>query len=323
VVEGNGESVGARVRRLRLERGVSQRDAAGPGVSAAYISRIEKGARRPSVTALRALARNLGVTPEYLETGSDLAAPERRDMRLADAELELRLGDDPGSSEATFRELLQEAIEAGDENVELRSRIGLGLAALHRGDAREAVSLLEAVVEHESVTPLTHPDVYLTLGRSYAEIGRTSDAVALFRDGLDEIDRRDPGNHTAYIRFATYLSYALADRGDLAGAQLAVADALARADDVADPYAKIRLYWSQARVAADQGQSSTALTHIRRAIALLETTEDTLHLGRAHLVSAEILLSAERLDDAERQLTLAEQLLGSRAEAIDLGVLRS
>ena len=64
------EPIGIRLRRLRLERGLSQRELAGPGVSYAYISRIEAGTRRPSVKALRTLARTLGVSPEYLETGS-------------------------------------------------------------------------------------------------------------------------------------------------------------------------------------------------------------------------------------------------------------
>ena len=66
------ESIGGRIRRLRLERQPSQRELASPGVSYAYISRIEAGARRPSVKALRQLAPKLGVSVEYLETGSDL-----------------------------------------------------------------------------------------------------------------------------------------------------------------------------------------------------------------------------------------------------------
>ncbi len=51
--EAHAESIGERLRRLRLERGLSQRELSSPGVSYAYISRIEAGARRPSVKALR------------------------------------------------------------------------------------------------------------------------------------------------------------------------------------------------------------------------------------------------------------------------------
>src|SRR5436305_6295356 len=67
--EQQAESVGMRLKRLRLERGMSQRDLSSPGVSYAYISRIEAGARTPSVKAMRLLAQKLGVTVEQLETG--------------------------------------------------------------------------------------------------------------------------------------------------------------------------------------------------------------------------------------------------------------
>src|SRR5688500_20374598 len=88
------ETIGVRLRRLRLERRLSQRELASPGVSYAYISRIEAGTRQPSVKALRKLARKLGVTAEYLETGSDMREDELRELRLAQAELDLRLSED-------------------------------------------------------------------------------------------------------------------------------------------------------------------------------------------------------------------------------------
>src|SRR2546426_3576018 len=87
------ETIGERLRRVRVERGLSQRELAAPGVSYAYISRIEAGTRQPSVKALRKLARTLNVTPAYLETGRDIDAGEERELRIADAELALRLGD--------------------------------------------------------------------------------------------------------------------------------------------------------------------------------------------------------------------------------------
>jgi transcriptional regulator with XRE-family HTH domain len=64
-------AVGDRIRRLRIEKGLSQRDLASPGVTYAYISRIEAGNRLPSEKALRALAAKLGTTAHYLESGSE------------------------------------------------------------------------------------------------------------------------------------------------------------------------------------------------------------------------------------------------------------
>ncbi len=65
------ETVGKRLRRLREERGLTQRELAEPGVSYAYISRVEAGQRTPSIKALRKLAATLAVTPLYLELGTD------------------------------------------------------------------------------------------------------------------------------------------------------------------------------------------------------------------------------------------------------------
>src|SRR2546425_13024501 len=94
VSEGSSvETVGARLKRLRLQRGFSQRDLSSPGVSYAYISRIEAGARTPSVKALRKLSQKLGVRVEYLETGRDIREVDDRELRLADAERELRPAD--------------------------------------------------------------------------------------------------------------------------------------------------------------------------------------------------------------------------------------
>src|SRR5438034_7863545 len=106
------ESIGQRLRRLRLERQLSQRELASPGVSYAYISRIEAGARRPSVKALRMLAKKLGVTPGYLETGSDIGDAEARELRLADVELRLRL--DGEIDPVELQGILDQAIEHAD-----------------------------------------------------------------------------------------------------------------------------------------------------------------------------------------------------------------
>jgi transcriptional regulator with XRE-family HTH domain len=61
--------MGARIRRLRLERGLSQRELAVPGASYAYLSRIEAGQRGVTVKAMRLIAEQLGVLPELIEKG--------------------------------------------------------------------------------------------------------------------------------------------------------------------------------------------------------------------------------------------------------------
>src|SRR5918997_5678126 len=126
-VQGGGETIGERLRRLRTERRLSQRELSEPGVSYAYISRIEANTRTPSVKALRKLARKLGVSPEYLETGSEIGPADERELRLADAELELRLDADTTGAEKNLKALLDEAAQAGDLPAATRARLAPGL----------------------------------------------------------------------------------------------------------------------------------------------------------------------------------------------------
>jgi tetratricopeptide (TPR) repeat protein len=123
------------------------------------------------------------------------------------------------------------------------------------------------------------------------------------------------------VRFTTYLSYALTDLGDLERAQEVLDRALDQADSMTDAYSRVRLYWSLARIADLQGQPAVALDYVRRAIALLDVTDDTLHLARAHLLCGSILISQGRADDAGRHFDLAEQLFGANPEPEDVANL--
>ncbi len=285
--EARVETVGQRLRRLRNERRLSQRELASPGVSYAYISRIEAGARRPSVKALRQLAPKLGVSVEYLETGRDLSEREQRELRLAEAELKLRLEQDSGEAEAEFAALLAEAEAAGDTESAARARMGLGELADRRGEFATAIAELEQARAAGVLSPLSHADLYATL------------------------------------RFATYLSYAQSDPGELERAGQVVREALGRAEGAADPYSRVRLYWSLARLALMEGKPRLALRQIQRAIGLLEATEDTRQLARAHLSCGEIMIDDGQPEEAQAHLEQAERLLGEQADAADLAWLYS
>jgi transcriptional regulator with XRE-family HTH domain len=319
----SAEAIGERIRRLRLERGLSLRAAACSGVSAAYIHRLEHGDRQPSIKALRVLAAKLGTSVEYLETGRDADTARQRELRIAGLELELRLSDDTEAVETALRELLLDALDSDDTCAARRTRTALGLTAAQRGSHNEAVGLLEGAIADPEVTPLTHPDVFAQLGRSYSESGRPARAIELFRRCLQDATEVGPAGASAQVRFATYLSYALSDAGDIVGAEHAVADAIERAGDAIDPYSQVRLYWSQARLATISGRTSFALQQISRAIALLEATEDSLSLGRAHLLRGEILLTDSRLDDADEQFQRASRLLKVGGDALHRAALRS
>ena len=94
-------TVGLRLRKRRVELGLSQRELACEGVSYAYISRLEAGSREPSVKALRKIAPKLGVSVHWLETGQADPAEE-----LARLVLEHHGGPLPPRARSVAREVL-------------------------------------------------------------------------------------------------------------------------------------------------------------------------------------------------------------------------
>jgi len=319
-----GETIGQRLKRLRLERGLSQRELAAPGVSYAYISRIEAGTRQPSVKALRRLAANLGVTADFLETGSQLGPDEERELRLADLELAVRLGD-ASSVEEPLIAMLDEALRSADATSALRARASLATIAMENADWGKAAQLLESAIAGSLFAPVDQYDIYARLGHAYAASGRPQDAVTLYERCLAGLSDAG-GDAELEARYAALLSYALSDMGDLARAEQVVSDALSRLDETVDPYMRVRLYWSMARLAHTEGRASVALGNIRKAIALLQTTDDTLHLARAHILAGGITLSRGDMDGAESHLDKAEQLLAMPAaitDVVEIAIQRS
>src|SRR6267378_6532761 len=72
--------VGLRLREARERAGLSQRQLAFPGCTAAYISRLEAGARVPSLQMVNQLAARLDVTGQWLATGVDPSTAEPTEL---------------------------------------------------------------------------------------------------------------------------------------------------------------------------------------------------------------------------------------------------
>jgi tetratricopeptide (TPR) repeat protein len=315
------EPIGRRLRRLREERGLSQRDLASPGVSYAFISRIEAGQRRPSLRSIRVLARKLRVSPDYLETGQPIAPDAERELSVCDAELELRLGRDLAKAEALLAAELE--AEAPDSALLARAQAGLGLLAERRNDGDVAIRLLEAATASEDLPPEARPDVYEALGKLYTARGRAEEAVDLFERCLREGRRHTPRDAALATRFGTYLAAAHAALGAAGRARRALDDALEAVDDVPLPQARAQAYWARGLTDWKRARSATALTYMRRAIGLFESSEDTLQLARAHLVAAQMLTLDGRYGDASGHLDRADRLLSLGSSPSDLAALHA
>jgi transcriptional regulator with XRE-family HTH domain len=313
------ETIGERIKRLRLERALSQRDVEAPGVSFAYVSRIESGHRLPSVKALRKLARALGVTPEYLETGADLRPDEVLALRLADAELAARLGEVHGDDLETASAAVARAAEdLADGELAASGRIAGARIASSSERFADAIELLEGALRTGSVSPVVQPQVFVMLANCYRSLGRVREAAETLTRALDDV-RGLPPDDLSRARLAGALSEILEEFGELEEARtLRTAAATAGA---ADPYARTRALWTLARGPELEKRPREKLRRLREALFLLESTENTLELARAQLAFARSALFGDRPETAEAYLEAAGLLFARGAEPEDRGSL--
>jgi tetratricopeptide (TPR) repeat protein len=271
-------AVGQRLRHAREAAGLTQRDLSFEGCTAAYVSRIEAGARVPSLQILREFGKRLGVSADFLATGG----PGDADLRseLLEAEVALRLGDDEQAAR-----LYEAARRAADSPAALsRAQLGLGRVALHRGDTAGAIDLLEQAVGSDALGDADSAVAGSALGRAYASQGRYDEAFAIFGRHLE--DARTRGNRFDQVRFGMLLASAYVDHGDDGRAQIALGEILDPARQMVDPMLRASAYWSQSRVHLSQGDPDRAAEYANLALATLKASEQTLEAARALLLLA-------------------------------------
>jgi transcriptional regulator with XRE-family HTH domain len=310
------ETVGERVRRLRIEKGLTQSALSGPGLTDAQISRIESGKRQPSLRAIRRIARGLGVSLDYLETGAELSTREELDLSLADAELRFRLDPSDQAVERDLRTLITLSEREGERELAARAQTTLAMALTSWGRIGEAVEIFERALKYPLVKPDVFPDLYAALAHAYCSLDRSEDALALCEHSLTEA--KDTVSRTI---LAIEMSQTLCDIGDFARAERVLEEF--RGDlGGADPYARARIHWSLARLATARDDRALALRHLRTAISILKDTEDTLRLARSHMFCASVLLWGGRTRGVGNHLRTARALLPPHADTDDRGILR-
>jgi tetratricopeptide (TPR) repeat protein len=314
------ETLGERLRRLRKERGLSQQSISGPGLTTAHISRIEAGLRRPSVRAIRALAKQLDVTPEYLETGRQLGPRGDLELRIADAELELRIGTRPEATAENLQRLISEARALGDPLITARAVAALGVALSATSSYAQAIPLLEEAIASSTITPALRPDVYLALARAHSAAGHLAESIGVLETSLDFVREHATEHVGAYMRFAVHLSYALTDAGRFEEALAVLEKAMKEHGDDCDRRAQVSNHWTLARIAAMSGETPAALEHMRRAIALLEADEDSLALAKAEGAYGQILVIDGRFEEARGPLDNCVGTLERAGRSDDLGL---
>lgn len=308
------KAVGERLRAAREAAALSQRQLAFPGCSPAYISRIEAGDRIPSLQLLRELGRRLGVTEDYLATGSDTRP---QGFLLLEAEIALRL-DDLERARELYRDALEQAVRPAER---AQAEEGLGHLALRTGEVREAIGLFERALVASGAEEWERPALAESLARAYALAGEIDPAVAILERCLAAFEKT--GDRIETIRFACLLGYALSDAGQFGRAEEIVSGALAQAQESFDPYMRARVYWARAKVFGDQGDMEGASRYAYQALAALELTEDLHYTGIAHQLVARFELERGRAEEALEHLAQGWPLLERSGSPVEQAQFRA
>lgn len=313
----DAESFGARLRRLREARGLTQAALAGGVLSPSYVSLLESDRRVPTQEALGALAANLGLTVAELvgEPDRELAGP------VALAEAALGLG---RSGEAL--EILEPYVD--DLSVEtcatrsLVFRVGLAYAtALERvGRLQEAVGVLELLREaaDESAEAMPWLPVTVSLVRCYRDAGDISRAVDVGEAARARLHGAVTVEHAGHVALVSTLSAAYAERGDLLRAQLLLEDLL---DDAATGVSledQACVLWNSAITAVERGSAADGLRLADQAVQILALGTNLRGRARVMVAKAWVMLaqSPPQAREARAVLRDALPLLRQHAEIL-------
>jgi transcriptional regulator with XRE-family HTH domain len=330
--------IGSRLKAARLRSGMTQRELAEPRYTKAYISALENGLIKPSMAALRFLARRLGTEPTTFLADQDTA------WQRLDAELRLAAGDwqaasdrfsaileaEPaglsrgltllGLAEASYRlGRGRDAVNQGAEAVELltaahrpvearRATYWLAAGHLAMDDPTRARMLFQQVLSDVRVDD-TDPDLRVRILVALATVesytGEAQTAISLLEEaraiGADLDDRR-----RATLLHSLAQSYRLS--GDLEGAIRTAIESLALFQAVDARAEAASIENELAMIYLGLGNLDAAGDHAREARGVME--RDRNDIGLAHLTDTEARITLARgdLDLADRQAAAAASL---------------
>jgi tetratricopeptide (TPR) repeat protein len=258
------------------------------------------------------MGERLGVSEDYLATGSRSPLMSDRNPLLVDAEVALRL-DDYEFAHGLYEQALE---QARDNFTRADALEGLGNVAFRRGQPKEAIRLLDRSLELARAEPADRPSTTEVIARSHAALGDAGTAIELLGTCLERFRREnDPVNQ---VRFAVLLGYALTDAGRFDEAEEVLAEGLEAGRGIKDPITRARLLWSQARLRGEQGKPELASQYARKALEVLRATEHTQFIALTHEMLASLYNDLGRSDEALELLREARPMLEATANPIQI-----
>ncbi|XVQ13550.1 tetratricopeptide repeat protein [Spirillospora sp. CA-255316] len=307
------ETLGQRIRALRIRQGVSQAQLAFPELSDSYISLIESDKRVPAPSVIELLAAKLNCSPTYLVSGVSEDVVDQLRVTLDYAEIALQNGA-AEEARARFAEVLANADAVALPDMLHQARWGHALALEASGELEEAISGLRALTAEASAeADLDHwAKVHVALSRCLRERGDISAGVEVAEEAMRHLIASGADSTDAAVHLGAALLAAFIERGDLVRARQLAHQLVERAERIGSPRARMAAYWEAAYVAEIRGEYEDGVALAERALMLAgkegpgaAPSDDPRDLARLRIVYAGLLLRARPAEAAR-----ARELLG-------------
>jgi tetratricopeptide (TPR) repeat protein len=310
-------SVGKRLKRLRLQRGLTQRELAEPNYTHAYVSTIEAERRQPSPAALAHLASKLGVEVEELLTGRppDLAA--RLEVELLQARVRLSAGRS-AEADQTLQRVARDARRFSLPKLHARAEEARGLCAERDASPERAIEHYETAEGLLSGGPANgRAGCVAGKARSHKLLGDSRYAVHLLEDFLGTLERDALLDPDALLTTHAALVGAYLDAGLYRQAEGSAGRALSIAPTVDDPEHIAEMHMSVAKVLLGRGEVAEAVESLRRAADLFAQIDLHTEMGSAHLARGYALGRSDEPEAARADLTCARSVFAEAGQVGD------
>ncbi|WP_328412645.1 helix-turn-helix domain-containing protein [Streptomyces violaceus] len=309
-------TIGRRVQRLRVERGLTQRQLAEPVYTPAYVSTLESGRVRPSDDALRHLAERLGVAFDELATGRSARVVTELRLRLTEAQRTFAVGEAEPAAEQ-YAQLLVEAETHGLAAEQATALLGLGECALETGELVAGRQYFERSEACLAGAPLP-ARVPALRGRAVAHYlaGELRYAVYLLESALDELNRGGLHDPDALLLLYASVIGPYMDMGAHARAAQAAEFALALAPQSGDPALVARMHRSVARTLVAEGRLAEADASLAKAAELYRGLQIRTELANCHWMRGYVYAQDGQLERAEGELREALGMLSAKRAAL-------
>lgn len=299
--------LGQRLRRLRTEAGLTQKELSEPTYTAAYVSTIEAGKRQPSRKALEHLAGKLRVDPDELLTGRSPELPLRLEDRYAEGRRLLAAGE-ADKAEATFTQLKREAKRYDLVLLQAKAEYGRGRCAEVQRELGAAIECFDRATDLlQNESPLASIDMLAGKARCLQMTGEVRYAIHLLEKALAVLRWEGLEDPSALLRLHTSLVAAYFQVGLYREADGSAQEALKLAPGVDDPERLASMHINVARISLQKGHLAEAERHYMQADELFRDLGYTFDQARVYLARGFGLREAGRLDEAREHLTFAAE----------------